>query len=71
VDLLTELRQATVLQARYDLAVETLTGKSYLGDLADARYKGDRERTATQLLNDFRKGNLGAIALELPPEKIL
>jgi len=67
VDLLTELRQATVLQARYDLAVETLTGESYLGDLADARYKGDLERTATQLLNDFRKGNLGAIALELPP----
>ncbi|MEB3885210.1 ribosome biogenesis GTPase YlqF, partial [Lyngbya sp. CCY1209] len=30
--------------------------------------QGDRERAARQLLNDFRKGLLGAIALEVPPD---
>ena len=45
---------------------ETYTGETYLGVLAQ-RHNGDVERAAHQLLNDFRKGNLGSLVLELPP----
>ncbi|HBB32617.1 MAG TPA: ribosome biogenesis GTPase YlqF [Cyanobacteria bacterium UBA8803] len=55
------------LMARYDLDPTPLTGENYLHAVANSRYQGDIERTARQLLNDFRKGLLGAIALELPP----
>ncbi|GAB4379274.1 MAG: ribosome biogenesis GTPase YlqF [Elainellaceae cyanobacterium] len=54
-------------QSRYGLAADPLTGESYVEELAQARYQDDRERAATQLLNDFRKGNLGALPLEVPP----
>lgn len=74
VDLLNEL-QATAsnlfpqqpLQSRYDLDSTTNTGEAYLHALAEHRYKGDVERTARQLLTDFRKGMLGTLPLELPP----
>lgn len=56
-----------VLRSRYDLDPSDLTGESYLAELAEQKYQGDVERVARQLLNDFRKGTLGAIALELPP----
>ncbi|MGB3519755.1 MAG: ribosome biogenesis GTPase YlqF [Elainellaceae cyanobacterium] len=56
-----------VLKTRYGVEVQGLTGESYLENLGIERYQGDRERAARQLLNDFRKGSLGAIALELPP----
>ncbi|MGJ3254168.1 MAG: ribosome biogenesis GTPase YlqF [Elainellaceae cyanobacterium] len=55
------------LQSRYTLDSESLTGESYLVAIAQQNYQEDVERAARQLLNDFRKGNLGAIALELPP----
>ena len=54
-------------KTRYNLDPSDLTGESYLADLAEQKYQGDSERTARQLLNDYRKGNLGAISLELPP----
>ena len=57
---------SAVLESRYGIAI---TGESYLKTLADSKYNGDVERTARQILTDFRKGNLGAIALELPPNK--
>lgn len=53
--------------SRYGLDPAELTGESYLEDLAALKYQGDSERAARQLLNDYRKGNLGAISLELPP----
>jgi len=53
---------------RYDLAATDLTGESYVEALAHHRYSGDIERTARQLLNDFRTGKLGTMPLELPPE---
>jgi ribosome biogenesis GTPase A len=56
-----------VLRSRYDLDARDLSGESYLPALAEHRYKGDIERVARQMLNDFRKGILGAIPLELPP----
>lgn len=58
------------LQTRYALSSSELTGESYLETLAEQRYQGDIERVARQVLNDFRKGILGAIALEYPPESV-
>ncbi len=55
--------------SRYKVDSHDLTGESYLEAVAEEKYRGDRERTATQILNDFRKGNLGAIPLELPPSE--
>lgn len=55
------------LQSRYQLDPTPITGESYLHALAQQRYQGDVERTARQMLTDFRKGLLGAIPLELPP----
>lgn len=74
IDILNDL-QATApnclpnnpLRSRYELDSTSYTGESYLHALAEIRYQGDVERTARQLLTDFRKGLLGAIALELPP----
>ncbi len=58
---------ATSLQTRYQLDATSLTGEEYIYALANCRYQGDVEKTARQLLNDFRKGVLGAVALEFPP----
>lgn len=55
------------LESRYGLEATPFTGEDYLHALAEHRYQGDVERTARQLLNDFRTGQLGAIPLELPP----
>ena len=67
VDLFQHLQIHDKLTDRYSLAIASETGESYLQALADQRFQGDLERTARQLLNDFRKGLLGAIALEIPP----
>lgn len=55
------------LKKRYELDPITFTGEGYLHALAEYRHQGDVERTARQMLNDFRTGLLGAIPLELPP----
>jgi ribosome biogenesis GTPase A len=55
------------LKSRYELDSKQLTGEDYLVELAQLKYQGDVERTARQLLNDFRKGFLGTIPLEVPP----
>ena len=54
------------ISSRYQLDLAAITGESFIQNLADQRYHSDKERSAVQLLNDFRKGILGAIALELP-----
>ena len=66
VDLLQQLQAGRSLESRYGLALGDMSGEAYLQTLAAQRYKADHERTACQLLNDFRKGVLGPIALELP-----
>ncbi len=66
VDLLKQLHQDRCLEVRYKVDAAELTGESYLLALAERKYKGDVERSARQILNDFRKGILGTIALELP-----
>ncbi len=55
------------LKTRYELDPTPFTGEDYLHALADYRHQGNVERTARQMLNDFRTGLLGAIPLELPP----
>lgn len=67
VDLLSQLGVESALQSRYSLALEQMTGEDYVHHLGAQRYQNDVERAARQLLNDFRVGNLGAIALEYPP----
>lgn len=59
------------IAARYSIprtseTSEPCTGESYLNLLAQ-RHNNDLERMAHQLLNDFRKGNLGNLVLEYPP----
>jgi ribosome biogenesis GTPase A len=75
VDLLAELTEEAAdfflqqpLASRYELDPTDFTGEAYLQALADRRDRGDLQRTARQLLNDFRKGLLGAMPLELPPK---
>jgi ribosome biogenesis GTPase A len=77
VDILNELQEinphalpGNPLLSRYDLDSIIHTGEAYLHLLAEHRYKGDVERTARQLITDFRKGLLGTIPLELPPNVI-
>ncbi|MBD2439549.1 ribosome biogenesis GTPase YlqF [Nostoc sp. FACHB-110] len=53
-------------ELRYKLESTSYTGESYLEALAAHRYQGDVERTARQLLTDFRKGLLGPVPLEVP-----
>ncbi|AHB88164.1 50S ribosomal subunit maturation GTPase RbgA [Thermosynechococcus sp. NK55a] len=67
VDIMQQLGHADRLRERYGLALSN-TGETYLYDLAASRYHGDLERAARQLLQDYRRGYLGAIALEHPPQ---
>jgi ribosome biogenesis GTPase A len=60
----------SALKTRYELDPISFTGEDYLHALAGDRHQGNVERTARQLLNDFRKGLLGAVPLELPPTPI-
>ncbi|ACB49836.1 unknown [Crocosphaera subtropica ATCC 51142] len=67
VDLLVELNFEKILSSRYQLDPQEMTGEEYIEILGNTRYKGDKERATMQLLNDFRKGIMGQIPLELPP----
>ena len=58
---------ASALKIRYELDPSSFGGEDYLQALADYRHQGNVERTARELLHDFRKGLLGTIPLELPP----
>jgi ribosome biogenesis GTPase A len=64
---LPELNLMHTFEQRYGVTPLDLTGESYLEALAAHKYHNDSERAARQLLNDFRKGVLGTIPLELPP----
>ncbi|MBD2214016.1 ribosome biogenesis GTPase YlqF [Calothrix sp. FACHB-156] len=66
-DVATDLLPAKPLEARYELDSSPHTGEAYLHALAEHRYKGDVERAARHLLTDYRKGLMGEIPLELPP----
>ena len=66
VELLVELQYESVFQLRYGLDPVNFTGEEYIVQLGKDRFQGDTERGAMQLLNDFRKGLMGNIPLELP-----
>ncbi|MCG9884648.1 MAG: ribosome biogenesis GTPase YlqF [Cyanobacteria bacterium] len=67
VELLTRLDGGVSLRDRYGVDPVPFTGEDYLPALAAERFKGDVERSARTLLQEFRRGSLGAIALERPP----
>lgn len=66
VDLIVELGFGAALESRYKLDPLSMTGESYVYNLGN-KYKGDKERAARQLLNDFRTGLIGTIPLEFTP----
>jgi ribosome biogenesis GTPase A len=55
-----------LLQQRYGWPDPIPPGSVAVQDLAERRYRGDAERAARQILNDYRKGWLGPLALQLP-----
>ena len=55
------------LESRYGLKANNYTGEGYLHEVANRISQGDIERTSRRILDDFRKGLLGQISLELPP----
>lgn len=69
VELLVNLGTESVLHSRYGLNLNPLdmTGEEFIIKLAEFKYNNDLERVARQLLQDFRKGYLGAVSLEYPP----
>ncbi len=69
LDLLKQIypQAQSVLDQRYGLSEVTDPGSVLLAHIADLRYQGNQQRAAQQLLNDYRKGLLGPISLELPP----
>ena len=56
------------LKSRYEIDSTAFAGDEFLHALAKHRYQGDVERTARKILTDFRKGLLGQLPLELPPD---
>ncbi|MGK7925179.1 MAG: ribosome biogenesis GTPase YlqF [Spirulina sp.] len=66
VDLLKAGDYGEMLASRYKLEPTEMTGEEYIYRLASDRYRGDIERVAVLLLNDFRKGIMGQIPLEIP-----
>ncbi len=66
VELCQELGYIDGFIARYGIVPDTLSGEEYLHRLAAEKYRGDVDRTAHLVLNDFRTGILGSIPLELP-----
>jgi ribosome biogenesis GTPase A len=70
VELCQELGYLEGFEARYGAVPTTLSGEEYLHHLATEKYRGDLERTAHTILNDFRTGLLGRIPLELPPVEL-
>jgi ribosome biogenesis GTPase A len=68
VELLRKLGFTNILASRYNLDLNSFTGETYLSALSAQRHNNDLERTAKELLNDFRKGLMGNISLETPPQ---
>jgi ribosome biogenesis GTPase A len=68
VDLLIALN--VKLSSRYTIDPETVTsGIEYIHEVATLnKFQGDLDKVARLILYDFRKGKLGAIALEMPPQ---
>lgn len=48
------------------LIVTSLVGEDFVLKLTEDRHLSDTERAGQQLLNDYRAGALGSVALEIP-----
>ncbi len=68
IELVVELDLEAALAERYELEVGLKSGEDYLHDVAARCDRNDVERSARRLLDDFRKGLLGPLPLELPPQ---
>ncbi len=68
VDLLIKLNAK--LSSRYVIDPATVTsGIEYIHEVAALnKFQGDLDKVARLILYDFRKGKLGALALEMPPQ---
>lgn len=55
-----------ILQKRYGWPEGIPSGEAAVYELAKRHYAGNSERAARQILNDYRKGLLGPLVLELP-----
>ena len=66
IDFLRELNFDKILNLRYKVEPSSITGEKYIENLGNSLYRGDKERATIQLLNDFRRGMMGCIPLELP-----
>jgi ribosome biogenesis GTPase A len=67
IELIKDLGYAENLQSKYELDPLTMSGEDYINAVAEKQYLGDVERSAHNLLNNFRTGGLGAIGLDVPP----
>lgn len=56
------------LAERFGIAPDDLTAAAWLERVAEAKHQGQLERTATLLLGEYRRGHLGPVALEVPPD---
>ncbi len=69
LDLLASLDPSRTYLQRYGEAVtEAADSEAVLTTLATQLYHTDRDRAALAILNDYRKGYLGALGLENPPK---
>ena len=71
IDLIKDLREERALTNLYEINATEVTGETFLESLGVAKYQGSKERAANLVLNDFRIGRLGAIALERPPSLVI
>ncbi|MDG2990099.1 ribosome biogenesis GTPase YlqF [Candidatus Synechococcus calcipolaris G9] len=67
VNCLIQLNHASALGDRYRVPLGDDNGEAYVYRLSEERFHGRLEQASRQILQDFRKGILGAIALEMPP----
>ncbi|WP_287130335.1 ribosome biogenesis GTPase YlqF [Candidatus Cyanaurora vandensis] len=55
------------LETRYHFEPQGLTGEQWLAQHAQLHHQDLTKKAGEQLLQDYRRGHLGAIALEFPP----
>ncbi len=67
VELLTPLISKRLFD-RFGVDPRTMTGESWLAEVAQLKYHNSLDRAADQLLGEFRRGQLGRVALDIPSE---
>jgi hypothetical protein len=57
-----------LIERRYGVDITRTPGEEAIARISDKRFFGDILAGANKILGDFRKGELGKMALEFPPE---